>query len=79
MKYDFIIVDTCTDLTFTNYPLKENHKLSKKKKKKKKKHQKKTTRNWPTLQKGIYYSIDKDMNFKQLIVSGNGAELVDRN
>ena len=35
--------------------------------------------NWPTLQKGIYYSIDKDMNFKQLIVSGNGAELVDRN
>ena len=41
MKYDFIIVDTCTDLTFTNYPLKENHKLSKEKKKEKKKHQKK--------------------------------------
>ena len=76
MKYDFIIVDTCTDLTFTNYPLKENNKLSKKKKKKT---PKKTTRNWPTLQKGIYYSIDKDMNFKQLIVSGNEAELVDRN
>ena len=75
MKYDFIIVDTCTDLTFTNYPLKENHKIPLKKKKK----TPKKTRNWPTLQKGIYYSIDKDMNFKQLIVSGNGAELVDRN
>ena len=60
---------------YPNYPLKESHKLSTIKKHKKIK----TTRNWQPLQKGIYYSINKDMNFKQLIVSCNGAKLVDRN